>query len=288
MRWTRQERSNIEDRRGQKPGLPGAAKIGGGIGGIVAILLALLLGKDYLGGGEPRGGAAQGGGAAADPDAPLRTSAAEERLVDFINFALKDQQDTWREVLGRRGQRYRETTLVLYREGTPSGCGYGDAAIGPFYCPGDGKVYVDLSFYEQLDRRFGAPGDFAQAYVLAHEVGHHIQNLLGTDDEVRRKVAQDRRAENALSVRQELQADCYAGVWGHYAAQRELLEPGDLDEGLAAATAIGDDALQRQAGARVNPERWTHGSSRQRVTWFRRGFDSGDVASCDTFAATAP
>jgi predicted metalloprotease len=170
---------------------------------------------------------------------------------------------------------------VLFSDAVDSACGMNSAAVGPFYCPGDGKLYIDLSFYNELDRRFGAPGDFAQAYVIAHEVGHHVQNLIGVFDQVRRNTS--RADANAISVRQELQADCFAGVWGHYAARRGVLQPGDMEEGLNAAAAIGDDRIQRRTQGQVTPETWTHGSSEQRVRWFRTGLESGQMSACDTF-----
>ena len=195
---------------------------------------------------------------------------------------LDDAQNTWRSVLG---PRYQDAKLVLFRDVVRSACGMAESATGPFYCPGDSKVYIDLSFFDELGQRFGAPGDFAQAYVLAHEIGHHVQNLLGVSSKVRRAQESNPRQENALSVRLELQADCFAGMWGHNTQQRGHLESGDVDEGLAAAAAVGDDRIQRQARGYVSPESFTHGSSAQRSQWFRRGFDTGDIKSCDTFAA---
>jgi predicted metalloprotease len=273
--------------------MPGgrAGTIGGG--GAIIVILALLA-KAYLGIDIGVGGGGGGGGppstqrsrVGSAESGAIETSPEEEKLVDFISVVLDDLQATWREELGRTGAAYQDAKLVLYREGTESGCGFGSKAVGPFYCPADGKVYIDLSFYAELDRRFGAPGDFAQAYVLAHEVGHHIQNLLGIDREVRQRASRDN--ENELSVRQELQADCFAGVWGYHAKQKGMLEAGDVEEGLAAAAAIGDDTLQKQAGVQVSPESWTHGSSAQRVRWFRRGFDSGNITECDTFTIEKP
>jgi hypothetical protein len=199
---------------------------------------------------------------------------------------LADTEDTWTRVLGDRGGRYQAPRLVLFTEAVQSACGLSSAAVGPFYCPPDQKVYIDLAFFRELDERFGAPGDFAQAYVVAHEVGHHVQNLLGTADRVHAARSEASEADaNALSVRMELQADCYAGVWAHHAAtQRQMLEEGDVEEGLRAAAAIGDDTLQRRAQGRVAPESWTHGSSEQRVSWFRRGLESGRLDACDTFS----
>jgi predicted metalloprotease len=210
--------------------------------------------------------------------------AADDKPARFISVVLKSTEDVWGEVFRQRGQRYEEPAIVLFTDATQSGCGVGQSAMGPFYCPLDRKVYLDLSFFRDLDERFGAPGDFAQAYVVAHEVGHHVQTITGLSEQVadaRRQLG--RGQSNALSVRQELQADCYAGLWGHYAAQQGLLEPGDAEEGLRAAAAIGDDRLQRQSGGRVAPESFTHGSSEQRVSWLRRGLEGGDLRACDTF-----
>jgi predicted metalloprotease len=226
-----------------------------------------------LGGGQVSTGA---GGAVGD--------AAEEELVEFVSFVLDDNQELWARLLPQMGQSYREAKLVLFRDLVRSACGLAQAATGPFYCPGDDNLYIDLGFYEELRRQFGAPGDFAQAYVIAHEIGHHVQNLLGIEQRVRGLQRERPSDANALSVRMELQADCLAGVWGHSAAQRGDLEPGDLEEGLNAAAAIGDDRIQRSSGQSVNPDAFTHGSSAQRVEWFRRGFDTGDPAACDTFA----
>jgi len=203
-----------------------------------------------------------------------------------MRVVLKDTEDTWTTIFRNNGSNYEPPVLVLFSGATNTACGLGQSAMGPFYCPGDHKVYLDTTFFEELDQRFGAPGDFAQAYVVAHEVGHHVQNLLGLSDRVHR--ARERAGEgegNQLSVRLELQADCYAGVWGHYAAQHDLLDPGDAEEGLRAAASIGDDRLQRQTKGRVVPESFTHGSSEQRVSWLRRGLESGQIDSCDTFAA---
>jgi predicted metalloprotease len=214
---------------------------------------------------------------------PAETTPEEERLVSFVSFVLDDAQNTWRQLASKTGTPYRDAKLVLFRDAVQSACGFAESATGPFYCPADEKVYIDLGFYEELQQRFGAPGDFAQAYVLAHEIGHHVQNLLGTEAQVRE--ARTRRADlaNELSVRLELQADCYAGVWGHSTAQRQLLESGDVEEGLGAAAAVGDDRLQRMGGGRVVPESFTHGTSAQRQEWFQRGLESGRPDACETF-----
>jgi len=213
--------------------------------------------------------------------------AAENKLADFVSVVLADTEDTWGAVFRQKGRSYVAPRLVLFTDAVESACGMAGAATGPFYCPGDRKLYVDLAFFSELDRRFGAPGDFAQAYVVAHEVGHHVQNILGIEGKVReaRGRANEREA-NRLSVRLELQADCFAGIWGNRADKaRRLLDPGDLEEALRAASAIGDDRLQRETRGRVVPDSFTHGTSAQRVSWFRRGFESGDLARCDTFAS---
>lgn len=278
MRWTPGGISgNIEDRRGFRLGRGGA---GLGLGGmLILFVLSLLFGQDFLSlvsnGPEPAARES-----VADP--------AEERTVEFVSFVLDDAQQTWRRILPAAGAAYSDAKLVLFRDAVQSACGFAEAATGPFYCPADGKVYIDLSFYDDLRRRFGAPGDFAQAYVLAHEIGHHVQNLLGIDDQVRRAQRGNPGSANALSVAMELQADCFAGIWGHSTAQREILETGDVEEGLNAAAAIGDDRLQRMARGRVSPESFTHGSSAQRVSWFRRGLESGRVSACDTFGGAVP
>ena len=256
-------------------GLP----LGGGIGGIVLLLLvSALTGTnplDLINSGAPQEQTTGTGGVAAD-----------DPQTQFISVVLADTEETWRELFQGSGQTYAPPILVLFEGATQSACGVGRQEMGPFYCPADQKVYLDLSFFRELDERFGAPGDFAQAYVVAHEVGHHIQTVTGVSERVgaARARASEREA-NALSVRQELQADCYAGVWGHFAGRRGLLEAGDAEEGLRAAAAIGDDRLQRQSQGRVAPESFTHGSSEERVRWLRRGLETGKVEACDTFAA---
>jgi predicted metalloprotease len=209
----------------------------------------------------------------------------EDTLVEFVKFVLNDAQSTWTGVLPRMGVDYRDARLVLFRNGIESACGYAETASGPFYCPGDQKVYIDLGFYQELKDRFGAPGDFAQAYVLAHEIGHHVQWLLGTEEQVRRAQRTRPSQENDLSIRMELQADCYAGVWAFAAERAQLLEVGDIDEGLNAAAAVGDDRLQRMSTGHVNPDSFTHGSSAERVAWFRRGYTTGRPDACDAFSA---
>jgi predicted metalloprotease len=279
MRWTKAGRSrNLEDRRGASGmRLGGGGKLG--LGGLAILLvLSVVFKQDFL-------SLATGGGAlapGAEAPAPVNDP-AEEEMVQFVSFVLDDAQQVWTQVFAQEGSQYPPATLVLFREGVGSACGSASSAVGPFYCPGDQKVYIDLGFFTDLDRRFGAPGDFAQAYVLAHELGHHIQHVVGTEAQMRQAQQRDPSRANELSVRLELQADCLAGVWGFYAAQRGVLEPGDAEEGLAAAAAIGDDRLMRGAGQRANPESFTHGTSAQRVEWFRRGLTSGRIDACQTF-----
>lgn len=223
------------------------------------------------------------------PSSPTQPPPPEQNeQADFSSVILADTEDTWTEIFRQLNRTYKPPKLVLFSDAVQSACGLNSAAVGPFYCPGDSKVYLDLSFFRELDERFGAPGDFAQAYVIAHEVGHHVQNVLGISADVQRqRQAMSTEESNALSVRQELQADCFAGVWGFHSHQRQMLEEGDIEEGLAAAAAIGDDRLQRQSKGYVTPESWTHGSSRMRVTWFRRGFEQGNPGVCDTFEAAS-
>ena len=280
MKWQGMPGSgNVQDRRGMGMGLP----IGGGIGGLVLLLLfSALTGTNpadiITGGGSPD---RQVGTSGVQDGVP-----ADDPQAEFVSVVLKDTENTWNEIFAERGDDYKEPQLVLFTQATQSACGVEQSAMGPFYCPADEQVYLDLSFFHELETRFGAPGDFAQAYVVAHEVGHHVQTVTGTSSKV--TAARQRMSErdaNQLSVRQELQADCYAGVWGHYAARRGLLEPGDAEEGLRAAAAIGDDTIQRQTQGHVAPESWTHGSSEQRMTWLRRGLDSGRMEACDTFTS---
>jgi hypothetical protein len=258
--------------------IPGG--IGGlGIGGVVLVVIFSLITKQ-----NPLAviGALDGGTAAPGVEAPI-TDPAEEEKVLFIGAALDSTQALWARLLPTMGAEYRDAKLVLFRDRTTSACGAAQSATGPFYCPGDEKVYIDLGFYQELATRFGAPGDFAEVYVLAHEIGHHVQKLLGTEEAMRRAQEQRPAQANALSVKLELQADCYAGVWAHTAAQQGRLERGDVEEGLGAASAVGDDRIQRMGGGSVNQESWTHGSSEQRMTWFKRGFESGDPKMCETF-----
>jgi uncharacterized protein len=283
MRWQMGRRSdNIEDQRGMPVGR--GAVVGGGIGTIVLVLLALYFGVDpsvVLQGADP------GDSRSVSSVQQQRAPAGDEPLKDFVSVILADTEDTWGELFQRMGRQYERPHLVLFSGAVRSACGFAEAAVGPFYCPGDRKLYIDLSFYRDLRDKLGAPGDFAQAYVIAHEVGHHVQNLLGIAERVQAAQGKRGRTEaNALQVRMELQADCLAGVWANNAQRaRNLLESGDIEEGLNAASAIGDDRLQRQTQGRVVPESFTHGSSAQRVRWFKRGIDSGDLGQCDTFAA---
>ena len=282
MRWRgRRQSSNIEDRRGRRIARRAG---GGGIGVIVLALVAMYFGVD------PSIILNQGGSMLGEPttqSGDYRPSPEEDSLAQFVAVVLADTEDTWHPLFRELGGDYREPTLVLFSGNVQSACGFAQAAMGPFYCPADSKVYIDLSFYRDLKQRHGAPGDFAQAYVIAHEVGHHVQNLLGISGKVQKARQQLSKSEgNQLSVRLELQADCFAGLWAqHTERAKQVLESGDLEEALNAASAIGDDRLQRQARGYVTPDSFTHGSSKQRVEWFRRGFQSGDINDCNTFAS---
>ncbi|WP_078122183.1 KPN_02809 family neutral zinc metallopeptidase [Thiosocius teredinicola] len=311
MRWKgRRQSSNIEDRRGQSPG--GFGGLGGlsggrGGGGLLRLLpvlfrvlgfkgtivVALLFGA-YLYFSDGGLGGLLGGmtGAPVEstqtaPQGEVKSTPQEDELKAFVAVVLADTEETWHTLFSEQGTTYKEPRLVLYRGAVNSACGRGQAAMGPFYCPADQKVYLDLSFFDDLKRRHDAPGDFAQAYVVAHEVGHHVQTLLGISEKVREaKRSVDEAQANQLSVKQELQADCFAGIWGHHANRsRQLLEKGDIDEGLNAASAIGDDRLQKQARGYAMPETFTHGSSAQRVRWFKIGLEKGTLSACNTFAA---
>lgn len=272
--------TNIEDRRGMRMGGP----VGMGGGGIGTIIIILLI--SYFTGVNPLSLLNMSGGMSSNAPAeevPTGTG-GDDPQSRFISVVLADMEDTWTQLFQQGGERYQPPILVLFNDAVQSACGSASSATGPFYCPGDRKVYLDLSFFRELEQNFGAPGDFAQAYVVAHEVGHHVQNELGINAQVSRLQQQASKTEaNALSVRLELQADCYAGVWGHHAARQNMLDPDDVDEGLRAAAAIGDDRLQRQSQGRVVPESFTHGSSEQRAQWLRRGLESGRVEDCDTF-----
>jgi uncharacterized protein len=277
MRWTRGTRSShVEDRRGNKVTV---GKVG--IGTLVLLLLGFLAQRYWGINIIPSGGVTGGGSETAGPP-PDPTTDPDRATVDFIHFVTEDLIATWTEVFKKEGKTFRPANMVLFKEGTKTACGFGTTAIGPFYCPGDEKAFIDLSFFKLLNDRFAAPGDFAQAYVLAHEYGHHVQNVLGYEDTFRAAQRKDPEKKNELSVRFELQADCLAGVWGHSSQKRNVLEAGDVEEGLKAAAAIGDDTLQKQSGGTVSPESWTHGSSEQRVKWLRRGLEQGSIAACDT------
>ncbi len=280
MRWREGRQSeNVEDRRGMSRG---GMAIGGGLGGIVVLVIALLLGAD------PRQLLEQlpseGQAPATQSSGP--TNPEEEELRQFVGAVLADTEDVWNDIFRQMGRQYREPSLVLFTDQVQSACGVAGAMVGPFYCPGDQKLYIDLSFFRELKTRFQAPGDFAQAYVIAHEVGHHVQHLLGTMDQVNSARQRMSEAEaNQLSVRLELQADFLAGVWAHHAQNRGVLEQGDVEEALGAASAIGDDRLQRESQGYVVPDSFTHGSSEQRIHWFRKGLETGDTRQGDTFGA---
>ncbi|MGH1485742.1 MAG: KPN_02809 family neutral zinc metallopeptidase [Cellvibrionaceae bacterium] len=298
MRWKRGRRSqNIEDRRGQRPTRMG---MGGGGNSPLLRLLPMLLGRrfgkygifivlaivgaQYLGinipflsGNSSNFSAGQSQSQAINP--------AQQELADFVSVVLADTEDTWNPIFQQLGKQYKEPRLVLFSGSVRSACGMASSAVGPFYCPADQKVYIDLSFYNDLKNRHGAPGDFAQAYVIAHEVGHHVQTLLGISNQVHQAKSKMSKVQaNQLSVRQELQADCFSGIWAHHANRaRQVIEPGDIEEALTAASAIGDDTLQKQAQGYVRPESFTHGSAEQRVRWFKQGLQTGNVKNCDTF-----
>ena len=288
MKWRRRRGgSDVIDRRGQGysggGGFPIGMGAGLGIPGLIILVLVMVL--------------TRGGGGGFDVDSPLddlggaqepaesgTEPQGDERIVNFVEFVIGDVQDFWEDSFRQSGKTYERSELILFEGGTQSGCGGATTQIGPHYCPPDQRIYLDLSFFRELRNRFGAPGDFAQAYVIAHEVGHHVQNLLGINQQVTREQQANPDEANELSVRLELQADCFAGVWAFTTYQRDILESGDLDEGLDAAAAVGDDRIQKQAGQDVNRESWTHGSSTQRQSWFKKGFENGDPNVCDTFS----
>ena len=291
MKWTPGgESQDIEDRRDESGGGNGGGgfQFGGmhiGIGGaIILLVLSFVFKQNFfalLGGGSVDPGPAP----VSQPN-PARDE-AEKPLVQFVSFVLDDTQKTWTEILPEQSNKpYRHAKLVLFRNYTESGCGNAQSATGPFYCPEDEKVYIDLGFFDELKQRFGAPGEFAQAYVVAHELGHHVQKILGIEQKVSQLQQSDPRQQNPLSVRLELQADCFAGIWAHSTQQRGLLEQTDVQSALGAAAAVGDDRLQRMSTGHVSPESFTHGTSEQRMSWFRKGFDSGSINACNTFAAS--
>jgi predicted metalloprotease len=281
MRWTPGGSSDdVEDRRSESGGgfRPGGIHLG--LGGIVVLfILSLIFKRDFL--SLVSNGSMDTGATVAQSD-PARDQ-QEQPLVQFVTFVLNDAQNTWSQILPQQGVPYRHAKLVLFRDAYDSACGMAQSATGPFYCPEDEKVYIDLGFYDELKQRFGAPGEFAEAYVLAHEIGHHVQKLLGIEARMRAAQQQNPGAANQLSVALELQADCFAGVWGHSTEQRNLLDPGDVDSGLKAAAAVGDDRIQRMSRGTVNPETFTHGRSAQRMQWFQRGFQDGSISACNTF-----
>jgi uncharacterized protein len=280
MRWTPGGlSSDVEDRRGQSGGGLGGGGLGI-VGFIILLVISLITGRNYLGAYFAGGGSTH-----MSQGAPPRAASPEEdKSAQLASFVLGDTQDTWTKILARENIRYPRARLVLFRDHTQSGCGAARAATGPFYCPADQKVYLDLGFWDQL-RRYGASGDFAQAYVVAHEIGHHVQNVLGIERKVRGIQQQNPRAGNQLSVAMELQADCFAGVWANSSADRQIIDQADVKTGLQAAAAVGDDRLQKMSQGYVTPDSFTHGSSQQRMAWFNRGLQSGQVSACNTFAA---
>ncbi|ARJ42817.1 hypothetical protein B1H58_12790 [Pantoea alhagi] len=284
MRWQgRRESDNVEDRRNQSPTVGvGRMRIPRGKGGI--ILLVVVIVASYY--GYDLSPLLTGGGSVTQQSQTQRISPQDDEAAKFTSVILATTEDTWQKLFTQMGKEYQPPHLVMYRNATRTGCGTGQSVMGPFYCPTDSTVYIDLSFYDELKNKLGAGGDFAQGYVIAHEVGHHVQKLLGIEPKVRQMQQGASQSQvNQLSVKLELQADCFAGVWGHYMQQQQILEPGDLQEALNAAEAIGDDRLQQQSQGRVTPDSFTHGSSEQRYSWFKQGFDSGNPGRCDTFAA---
>jgi predicted metalloprotease len=294
MRWNRDEdvSPDIEDRRGEGGGGGGFGFGGGGmrlgLGGLIVLgILSLVFKRNFfalLDSGPSRDAGRPSAVDVTRSGPPAAQSSEEQNRVKFVSFVINDVQKTWEAEFPKLGGKYERATLVLFRGATRSGCGFAESARGPFYCPADRKVYLDLGFFDELRSRFGASGEFAEAYVIAHEFGHHVQALLGIDEKMRRAQAERPSLKNELSVRLELQADCLAGVWGHATGERNILEKGDVESGLAAAAAVGDDRLQKAATGRVTPETWTHGSSKERQAWFTRGFQTGQVGACDTFA----
>ncbi|WP_145541169.1 neutral zinc metallopeptidase [Yersinia alsatica] len=287
MRWQgRRESDNVEDRRGNSSGGGGFRPPIGGKGGLVILIVVLVAGyygvdlTPLLNGSDPMSQSQT------QQSPPRSVSVKDDQYAKFTSVVLADTEDTWKPIFQKMGRTYQEPKLVMYRGATHTGCGTGQSVMGPFYCPADSTVYIDLSFYEDMKNKLGAGGDFAQAYVIAHEVGHHVQHLMGIDTKVRQQQQGASQAEaNRLSVKMELQADCFAGVWGKAMEAQNVLEVGDLQQALNAAQAIGDDRLQQQSQGRVVPDSFTHGTSAQRYTWFKRGFDSGDPNSCNTFAS---
>ena len=282
MRWTPGGRSrNLDDLRGQTGGGRMIGGRGMGIcGAVIALILSLVFGVNIFDGGGGSGPVQTSPGAV---DQPVASTPQEEERIQFVSFVLDDVQQTWGQLLPKVGEQYQEARLAVFRDGVSTACGDAPAAVGPFYCPTDQRVYLDLSFFDELASRFGAPGDFAQAYVIAHELGHHVQHVLGIEQRVRQMQESRPGDANEMSVALELQADCFAGVWANSTSQRRLLESGDVDEALGAASAVGDDKIQARTTGRIRPETFTHGSAAQRAQWFRRGMESGDPNVCDTF-----
>ena len=282
MRWTPGGRSrNLDDLRGQTGGGRMIGGRGMGIGGaVIALILSLVFGVNIFDGSGGGGPVQTSPGSV---DQPVASTPKEEERMQFMSFILDDVQQTWRTLLPKVGEQYQDARMAVFRDGVSTGCGDAPAAVGPFYCPADQRVYLDLGFFDELDQRFGAPGDFAQAYVVAHELGHHVQHLLGIEQRVRQMQESRPGSANQMSVALELQADCFAGVWANSTSQRRLLESGDVDEALGAASAVGDDKIQAQMTGSVRPDKFTHGSAAQRTQWFRRGMESGDPNVCDTF-----
>lgn len=294
MKWDEgHESPDVIDRRGE-----GGGRGGMGLLGLIPlvtrfrggwVIALLIVGFILVGGIGGLSGIFGGGtGDTTTTSAPVAGHKTDDKKAQFVAFVLDDTQGAWRQEFAKRGRTYRNAKLVMFTGATQTACGGGQAAQGPFYCPADERVYIDLSFYNELEQRFGAKGDFAQAYVIAHEIGHHVQKQLGISDRVSNARASQQRGEEGASVRLELQADCFAGIWAKASEDKKILDPGDIDEALGAAAAIGDDRLQKQSGGRVNPETWTHGSSAQRSRWFKTGYERGDIDACDTFGAAAP
>jgi predicted metalloprotease len=287
MKWTPDgESQDIEDRRDESGGGGGGFQLGGmhiGIGGaIVLLILSFVFKQNFF---ALLGGGSAGPGPATVSQPNPERDAEEKPLVLFVSFVLDDTQKTWTQILPEQSSKpYRHAKLVLFRNYTQSGCGNAQSATGPFYCPEDEKVYIDLGFFDELKQRFGAPGEFAQAYVVAHELGHHVQKILGIEQKVSQLQQSDPREQNPLSVKLELQADCFAGIWAHSTQQRGLLEQTDIQSALGAAAAVGDDRLQKMSSGHISPESFTHGTSAQRMSWFRKGFDTGSITACNTFA----
>jgi uncharacterized protein len=285
MRWTPGGPSkNLDDLRGQTGGGRMIGGRGMGIGGaLIALVLSLVFGINIFdsGGGAPVPQQTAPG----EAQQPVASTPEEDKRIQFVSFVLDDVQQTWTQLLPKEGEQYKDARLAVFRDGVQTACGDAPAAVGPFYCPLDQRVYLDVSFFDELAQRFGAPGDFAQAYVIAHELGHHVQHLLGIEQRVRQMQESRPGSANQLSVALELQADCFAGVWANSTSQRKLLQEGDVEEALGAASAVGDDRIQAQQTGRIRPDTFTHGSAAQRAQWFRRGMESGNPNSCDTFGS---